>query len=365
MAFNLGKAAQDFFGFDITPGFNVSKGAIFGGNPKAPVFGVEPTRRPTAPARPAAPAKAPVAANAQYKANSGLSYASGGGSGGGGGGAGGFDPAALAYYDDQEKLAKSGLDRLGKQKGIGYSNIDNSFNAAFNRLLGEKAVATRDYGLSKNRTIEDNRNSRDSIERGVQTQSASLKRLLGSMGAGNSSAAEVLAPYAVAKQGNQQLGDVQTRFGRNLQSLDLAKEDTEREFSSQQGDLNLQRSQKRNEFDAGLAQQEAGILEQLSNIALQRQQAKGQNYAQARSAMGNYSDRINALLGRVDSLGKQYASPITRQKSLQFAAPELSNYDTAGISLGDARPNDALSQVTNPFFQLLGNDDERRRELGY
>ena len=291
------------------------------------------------------------------QASVGVQQSGGGGgvystSAGGGGGGAYVDPAAIQYYNDQEAQARQAIARLNAQRGIGEGNINNSYQSALNQLLGTNAQAERDASLTKQRTIDDNVTARSTVDQTVARQAQGLRRLLGN----SSSAAEYAAPLAVARQGNQQQGAIQTTFGRNLQNIDIADEDRKRQFGQSQEDLNNQVTQQRNALNAGLLQTEAGLNETLSGIALQRAQAQGQNYAQARGQLTPYNDRVSSLLSQIDQLG---ANPSIAAKNVSFTAPTLDQYNTSGINVAQGQgPQQAQA---GQYANLLNAEDRKKK----
>jgi len=273
---------------------------------------------------------------------------------GGGTSAASYDPAALAYYNDQETLARQALDRLSAQRGIGLGNVQNSYQSALNQLLGSNAQAERDAGLTKQRTIDDNVTARSNVDQTVARQAQGLRRLLGN----SSSAAQYAAPLAVAQQGNKQQGAIQTSFGRNLQNIDIADEDRKKAFGSAQEDLGNQRRQSENQLNAGLLQSEAQINEQLSNIALQRAQARGQNYAQARGQLTPFNDRVSTLLSQIDQLG---ANPAISARNVNFTAPTLDQYNVQGIDI--AQGQTPAQAAAGQYANLLNIDERKKRNI--
>jgi len=275
-------------------------------------------------------------------------------SGGGGSSASSYDPAALAYYDDQLGQVNSALGRIGSQRDIGNQNINSQYNAALNKLLGQNAAAQRDYNTTKQRTIDDNVTARAKVDDTVAKQSAGLRRLLGN----SSSAALYAAPLAVARQGNTQLGDIQTGYSRNLQNLDTADEDRKRSFQDSQTDLNSQAQIQRNSLQASLAEKEAQLLDQMSQLQLQKAQAQGQTYDAARAATQGNNARVNALLAQIDSLGLN--PTIAAKNDLKFTAPELAQYQTSDINVTPgASP---VQSAAGQFYNLLGLGDDQRKQ---
>lgn len=271
----------------------------------------------------------------------------------GGGTVNTFDPAAMAYYDDQINQANSALGRIGAQRDIGYGNIDNSYNSALNRLMGQNSMAERDFNLNRQRTTDDNVQARARVDQDVSRKSANLRRLLGD----DNSAGLFAAPLAVAKQGSQQLGDIQTSYSRNLQNLDIANDDRKRKFDESRGDLDNQRLSNRNNLEAQLKQREAEILDQIGGLNIQKAQARGQNYAQARGTAQGYTDRVNSILSQIDQLGR---NPAIATRDINFTAPELAQYNTSDIAFTGGTPT---QQAAGPYWNIISDEQKRRQTL--
>lgn len=327
---------------DVIPGTNFNH-AYDPHNAAPGGFGATPSVKPIS-----IPQREPASQDPNSGAYSSSASSSGGSS------ASAYDPAALAYYDDQIGQVNSALGRIGNQRGIGNQNIDSQYNAALNKLLGQNAAAERDYGTNRQQTIDDNVTARAKVDDNVAKQSAGLRRLLGN----SSSAALFAAPLAVARQGNTQLGDIQTTYGRNLGALDTANEDRKRAFADSQTDLGNQATVQRNSLQAGLAEREAQLLDQLSQLQLSKAQAAGQSYDAARAATQGNNDRVNSLLAQIDQLGLN--PTIAAKNDLKFAAPNLAQYSTSDINVTPgASP---VQNAAGQFYSLLGLDGDQRKQ---
>lgn len=276
------------------------------------------------------------------------------------------DPSAqekadeMAYWDDQLSNADQQLARVPEQERILRDNAASSYQSAYERLVGDKNTTERDFTTTKTRAVEDNVTAKNNINASVRNQNAGLQRLLGSRGAGNSSAAQILAPFAAAKVGNQQRQQVQTAYGRNMQGLDTAWGDYEKDWEESAGDLATQRDNAINQGVAGLRQTEADLLEAKSNAAVQRNQAGGQSYTQARSARQPYSERIKALIGQIDAAG---ATKNFTPKTAAYKAPEMSQYtyDRYGAPQMGSNVNPGQAQQAGAYWTLLGKEDDKKR----
>lgn len=217
-----------------------------------------------------------------------------------GGGASGGRTTSPNYdflVDDQ-------LGRLDGQQNVGMSNILGAYNSAFQTLTNQRDTTRRNYQIQTDQTQQDNVKAKASIDEGVRTNITALSRLLGGKGAGNSSAATILAPYAAGVQGNAQRSDVQDAYGRNMGSIDLAKKDAEDQFETSFGQLGADRGNQENALRAKIADTRAQLLAAKGDPALQ----------------GRIAD-----LGRmVDSLGAvQSFTP----RAVDAKAPDLSKYN--------------------------------------
>lgn len=270
-----------------------------------------------------------------------------------------------AYWDDQIAAADQSLGRLGSQRDVGYSNLDNSYTSGLSSLRNSQASAQNQYDTTRNRTVQDNIQTKSSIDDGVRSQLTGLQRLLASRGAGAGTAATILAPRAAGLQGNQRRQQVQQTYGRNINDLDNNWRNTSTQFESAFGQLDTDRTNKRNELDANFAQTEADLLNAKSDAALQRAQAGGQTYTQARAARTPYTSRINTLLSQIDSLGK---NATFQPKSVSYADPTLQayNYDQFTSPQMNSGVNPALAGGTGAYWNLLQSDDRKRQlQPGY
>lgn len=265
-----------------------------------------------------------------------------------------------AYWQDQLDNADRQLARLPGQLSAGEQNIDSSYQSAYDRLLGDKEVTNRDYTTKRAQTVEDNISAKNNINAGVRNRNTGLQRLLGSKGAGNSSAATVLAPYAAAREGNQQRQQVQTAYGRNIGGLDTAWGDYEKDWTDSSNDLSTQRESQKRTLRSGISQSEAQLQEEKAQAAVQKAQAGGQNYTQARNARAPYLARINQLIQQIDSLG---VNPQLQARQATYKAPTLSDYTYdryAAPSVGSGvDPN--LAQGAGAYWTLLQGNKKKEQ----
>ena len=260
------------------------------------------------------------------------------------------DSNVIAQYDQGINQANAALGRLPGQESIGSENITNAYNSTLNTLLDARTTAERDYNTTKTQSTQDNIKARSNIDYSTGQKANSLQRLLGSRGAGSSSAARVAAPWAAANEGSRQRGQVADAFGRNMQSLDTNWSDYGKGWDRSRGELDQKLYQQRNDLQAQIGEKRSGLLSQLATLQAQRAAAAGGNPV---AAAQPYLDQVNALGGQIDQLGRQFASPIAIS-SPTYKTPDLSayNYEPGG-AIGIGQNTSALTDTVNPYLSVL------------
>lgn len=273
-----------------------------------------------------------------------------------GGGTGGYvqptyDPQAVAAYDRGIQNVNTGFGRTDTQLNVGNENILNNFNNSLNTLLGGKAVAERDYNTTKDRTIQDNVKTKSAIDFSTGQRANALQRLLGSRGAGNSSAARIAAPWAAAREGTVQRGQVSDAFGRNMQDMDTSWGDYGRNWDTERTNLDTSRLQQEKDLYARIQGSRVSLTQQLADLQAKRAAALGGDANASLAAAQPYLDRVNSMNGEIDLLGKQYDKPI-EVKAPTYAAPELAqyNYDRASAPV---MGGSAMTDQISPYLSLL------------
>lgn len=293
----------------------------------------------------------------------GGSAPSGGGNavytGGGGSAAPSGDPNEVAYWNDQQSSLRRLLGSVGEQKDQGLDRIGSSYNTTKGRTVDERDKAMRDYDISRQDTLTDKVGSLGQIDTSARTAYNSLQRLLGLSGAGVSSAAQQVVPYAVSRQAGQQRTGVTDAYGRNLRSIDVAQTDTKTAFEQALEDLLSEKRAKTEDFLRGIYQAENELRERLEEAAVRERMAGGESYESARDARLPFRAAINANLGRLDNLYDEYRAPRFDPRQVVVKKPELGKYnvDPRALRLGQQNP-DLPAEVVN-YLPFLKKDEEQ------
>jgi len=257
-----------------------------------------------------------------------------------------YDAAAARRASDYA-AATGALDReagrIDPQLNTAKSNIIDQFTSAINKLLLDKSRAERDYTTSTDRAKQGRQETVASIDQSVSNQNTGIRRLLGSRGAGASSAARILAPYAVGQVGNQQRGQVQRTYGQNMQDIDTKRGDYLQDWDTKRGETDSWRANEERTAEQRAAQARLKIAE--DRRALDPYNA------------GAYNQNIQSLIGQIDALNRvaTYTPP-----TVAYRAPEMKAYGydpaTGPTTSGGAS---AVEQNVGPYYTLLGEEQKK------
>lgn len=344
--------ANKILGGDITPGFNITASAgggipfISAGNGST---GVAPKATSAQPNTKADPPKIN-----ETGLTGGLA-----GSYGGSGGSSIYDPQAALTYDLGIDQANGALGRLDSQLGTGLGNIESQYNQGYNTLLGQQAVADRNYNTGKTNQLQDYQSAREGVASNTRNLLLNTRRLLGANGAGGGSADRYAAPAAAQQEGNNQNAVVKKTNSRNLVALDTGYDDDKRNIQGSMADLLRQRQQGENSYKSQVEQQRADLLNTIATLTGQKTINNGGSLAQAQAAVNPYTSRIGGILNTIDSLA---ANPATiRANQVQLAAPDLQQYSYDRFNAPTIAQQDP--GLVRAYQTLLGNQDDQKQQL--
>lgn len=263
------------------------------------------------------------------------------------------DPGTIAAYNQAIANTQQAVDRLPAQLQSGYGSIDASYQNALNQLLLGKNQANSAYDTSKSQTAKDYVGAKNTIGANAGSTLNGLLRLLGSRGAGGSSAYNIAAPGAVAQAATGQRQDVGNTFGANNQALDTNWGNFLTGYNNQVSSAGNQKDQQRQSLEQNINSNKASLLQSLAQLQAQSSIAQGGTGV---AAAQPYLDQANGLL---NSLSTYATSPINYQTSA-YTAPDLSKYTTSPTTptyQGQAPTNDYFSPYLGALLgkkQLAG-----------
>lgn len=269
------------------------------------------------------------------------------------------NPDAVTYYNDQIGQLNNQIAQLDPQLQVGEGNINNAFDQQNKQLALNESQAQRDYNTNRTNTLTDRQTAVNSANTSVRDNLGALLRMLGIAGSGNSSASSVLAPYAAARQGNQQVGQINQTAERNLSALDTNWGDYEQNLGISRADLANQRANQLNSLQAGINQTRAQLLDTLAGLITAKGQAGGQSYTAASAAGQPYVSKANSLMGTIADLSRQAENPVLQAAPVAYTPPALSSYDFSQVGPATADTTTGFTDQVTPYQLLFGNPRDK------
>ena len=272
--------------------------------------------------------------------------------------------ASTSTYDqndiDAYNLAISQLQdaqgRLPGQLSAATGNLDSQYNAALQTLLGGKNRAQGEYGTQKLQTGQDFQTGKNSLMDYASNAFRSLQRLLGSRGAGGSSAYNFAAPQAVNSVVGAQKGSLGINYGRNNQSLDTNWGNYLQDYGNQVTGLEGQQAAGQAGLQDKYRTEEASILQQLAELTGQRDATLGGSYTGGATP---YVNQANSLL---DKVGK-YEAPTLNYQTKAYAPPSLDSYTVNPLTTS-ANGAGAAGDYFSPYLGTLLKD-KNKAQFGF
>jgi hypothetical protein len=258
-----------------------------------------------------------------------------------------YDPQQVALYDQAIGLAQNQEGRLDVQQNNALGQLLGQYNTGLSGLNTDKARTETDYNTNKTQSTRDNITANSNIDFSTGRQANALQRLLGSRGAGSSSAARIAAPYAAGLQGSQQRSQVKDAYSQNMGALDTSFNRYNEDWNTSKMGLDNQFADNQNQVKSGIAEKRSGLLQTLANLQAQRASALGGNPA---ASAQPYIDQITALSPQIDALGTPRSISV---QNPTYAQPDLAKYDYDRTSAPKLQAGNALQEQISPYLSLL------------
>lgn len=352
------------FGWDLIPGINVGQGIehLFGGGKNDSIPSANVRRLVNNPgydpvlnaAGQSMVAKGQAAINARNAAQANASgiyqggYASGGRAAPA---APAYNPADMAYLDDQQRRLQSQAGSADRALVSGVAQINDSYNQERDKANKNQSRALQDFALKREDTTRAKDSALSRVDTNARTLANSLRQKIGLAGGSGSSAYQITAPGAVAREASQERGGVQEDYGTNFRNLDIGENRVKGDFEDLLKDLWSQRSQRESELRSGILDRRNQIDNSLSEIARQRALLKGGGYNEVRSALAPYASAIDSRQSEIDSLFDKFRNPYS-VRAIDTSTPELRNYTVDNAEIAQQ------AKTQDPYADAL-----RKRQL--
>jgi hypothetical protein len=278
----------------------------------------------------------------------------------GGGGAGANNSASLAQLADQESLLQQLLGRSGTLLNQGLTQLGDDYNHELSSANTQRSRALEDFATKQTQTELAKNSALDRTDTNARTLANSVRQRIGQASGSGSSAYQLVAPQAIARQASQNRQGVQENYAQNFQALDTAKNRAGQDFDSLLSDLATQKAQKEKGLREGILTQEQGAYGSLADIARQRAALQGGGMGAIRAASAPYQAQVSQRQSAIDDLFNKYRTPYA-VKPVNVQAPNLSDYVVNGAKIGNNAPQ---AQTQTDILKKQLQDEQYNPLLG-
>lgn len=269
-----------------------------------------------------------------------------------------YSTADLAYLNDQAARLQAQQASADRALTSGLTQLGDSYNKEVSGANLNQSRALEDFNTKRLDTTKAKDTALGRVDTNARTLANSLRQRIGMASGSNSSAYQITAPGAVARDASKDRTGVVETYGTNFRNLDTSENRVKTDFESLLSDLEAQRKSRESDFRSGILEKKNAIDNSLAEVARQKALLMGGGYDQVRIAMAPYTAAIDSRTSEIDGLFDKYRTPYN-VKAVDVRTPDLANYtvDKAQINANNQSGVDA----TNPYSSFLKQKDETQQ----
>ena len=269
----------------------------------------------------------------------------------------------IAKYREQERVATEGLGRLDRQRDIWRGNVENNYANQLNDLENSYTQSKGAYEMNKRDSEAQNRAVRSQIMEDANNQTNSLRQMFAAGGAGDSSAAQIVAPWAVGLEASRNAGSAQDAFARDRRNQDLEFASATNAYNKNKKDWETNRQDALNNVDSQIESSRIDLNNRIMDARQKQKTANGQGLQSAIDQTRDLSNQISNSQNKILDLSKE--TPKALEK-VEFKAPKLSDYseNVQGVKVDSGNPDQAgLQDQLDPRLAALLDPNKKKKDL--
>lgn len=269
----------------------------------------------------------------------------------------------IAKYREQERVATEGLGRLDRQRDIWRGNVENNYAHQLNDLENSYTQSKGAYEMNKRDSEAQNRAVRSQIMEDANNQTNSLRQMFAAGGAGDSSAAQIVAPWAVGLEASRNAGSAQDAFARDRRNQDLEFASATNAYNKNKKNWETNRQDALNNVDSQIESSRIDLNNRIMDARQKQKTANGQGLQSAIDQTRDLSNQISNSQNKILDLSKE--TPKALEK-VEFKAPKLSDYseNVQGVKVDSGNPDQAgLQDQLDPRLAALLDPNKKKKDL--
>ena len=269
----------------------------------------------------------------------------------------------IAKYREQERVATEGLGRLDRQRDIWRGNVENNYAHQLNDLENSYTQSKGAYEMNKRDSEAQNRAVRSQIMEDANNQTNALRQMFAAGGSGDSSAAQIVAPWAVGLEASRNAGSAQDAFARDRRNQDLEFASATNAYNKNKKDWETNRQDALNNVDSQIESSRIDLNNRIMDARQKQKTANGQGLQSAIDQTRDLSNQISNSQNKILDLSKE--TPKALEK-VEFKAPKLSDYseNVQGVKVDSGNPDQAgLQDQLDPRLAALLDPNKKKKDL--
>lgn len=269
----------------------------------------------------------------------------------------------IAKYREQERVATEGLGRLDRQRDIWRGNVENNYAHQLNDLENSYTQSKGAYEMNKRDSEAQNRAVRSQIMEDANNQTNALRQMFAAGGAGDSSAAQIVAPWAVGLEASRNAGSAQDAFARDRRNQDLEFASATNAYNKNKKNWETNRQDALNNVDSQIESSRIDLNNRIMDARQKQKTANGQGLQSAIDQTRDLSNQISSSQNKILDLSKE--TPKALEK-VEFKAPKLSDYseNVQGVKVDSGNPDQAgLQDQLDPRLAALLDPNKKKKDL--
>ena len=253
------------------------------------------------------------------------------------------------------------------QQNTQLQSAQDIYNQIRSGLGQTRDTAMDKLGIARNQVQSNVANNVKDLQKNLLGVIRNTGMQLGAMGAGDTSASNVMAPYAYTKMAGQEYGKIQRQGNDQIFQIQTQERDTENQYNQMVNQSEIEKQQQlqgiRDQFGGIIAQ----IRNQMANVPAERAQAlanlETNLLQQAQSKLSQIEGYYMNLQGELQSWAQNRMSQLNDAK-IQFS--QSGNFNPQDIVWQELQARNMVNQT--PSTGAYWNPEmmkKRREELGY
>lgn len=268
----------------------------------------------------------------------------------------------IGMLDNELAAIAGSLGRLDTTWNAGKTQISDAYDKGMSRLNEQQSNALSNYATKRTDSKQSFQNSLTDNDNQAFNNFTALNSLLGRAGAGSSSAAQNLVPYAVSRTASKSRGTLADTYGKNMRDLTTAEDETKQSYNNSVRDLGDQKNTNLGNLENDIQGKRSTYLNQQAQLQGQKSQAQGGDWNTVKNAMSGSVQQRNDVDTALASLLDRYRNPYNVQ-DVTVKDPTLSNYavDTAGVKANDPSGTGNDTDTSANYLQKIEDEEKRKK----